>query len=144
MRHAAHFDVPETLVGRRVGPIAFAIYAGAGLTTDALPWIGLDDSLTSSAIARWLAANVSSGFAARCDSLVAARELAAARIGRAVLPRYLGDADARLQLVSPLAIVGELWVLAHADLARSARVRAFTAFAFDHLRGKITASVPPD
>jgi DNA-binding transcriptional LysR family regulator len=133
-------SVPETLVGRRVGPIAFAVYTSAGhQSTDAHPWIGLDDSLASSAIARWLAANVSAGFAARCDSLVAARELTAAGLGRAVLPRYLGDADPRLQLVSHLDIAGELWILAHADLARSARVRAFTAFAFDHLRGKITA-----
>jgi molybdate transport repressor ModE-like protein len=128
-------DVPETLIGRRVGPIAFAIYVPAGaIEAEALPWIGLDDSLASSSIARWLAANVSAGFAARCDSLVAARELTAAGIGRAVLPRYLGDGDPRLQLVAPLDIAGELWILAHADLARSARVRAFTAFAFDHLR----------
>jgi DNA-binding transcriptional LysR family regulator len=131
--------VPETLVGRRVGAIAFAVYASAGCQNpDALAWIGLDDSLASSAIARWLAANVPAGFAARCDSLVAARELSAAGIGRAVLPRYLGDADPRLQPIAQLDITGELWILTHADLARSARVRAFTAFAFDHLKGKVT------
>lgn len=131
--------VPETLVGRRVGAIAFAVYASEGCQNpDALAWIGLDDSLASSAIARWLAANVTAGFAVRCDSLVAACELSAAGIGRAVLPRYLGDADPRLRIVAQLDIAGELWILTHADLARSARVRAFTAFAFDHLKGKVT------
>jgi DNA-binding transcriptional LysR family regulator len=131
-------DVPETLIGRRVGPVAFAVYASAIHSENvALPWISLDDSLASSAAGRWLSKNVRDGIAVRCDSLVTARELSAAGIGRAVLPRYLGDVDSRLRFVSPTDIASELWILAHADLARSARVRAFTTFALDHLRKKL-------
>jgi DNA-binding transcriptional LysR family regulator len=131
-------DVPETLIGRRVGPVAFAVYASAIHSEIAAPpWISLDDRLASSAAGRWLSKNVRDGIAVRCDSLVTARELSAAGIGRAVLPRYLGDVDPRLQFVCAIDIASELWILAHADLARSARVRAFTTFTFDHLRKKL-------
>ena len=67
----------------------------------------------------------------RADSLVAMREAAAAGLGLAVLPCYLGDTDARLRRFgNPLPDCStELWLLTHEDLRRTARVRAFMEFA---------------
>jgi len=53
---------------------------------------------------------------------------AKAGIGLALLPCYLGEGDA--DLVRPLPdpvpeLAGELWIVTHADLKRTARVRAF-------------------
>jgi len=53
---------------------------------------------------------------------------ARAGIGLALLPCYLGDADAGLvrALAEPVPeIAGELWIVTHADLKATARVRAF-------------------
>lgn len=134
-------DPPETLVGRRVGPVSFAVYSAVGPPPPGRTrWIGVDDSLAASAVGRWLAEHAPAGQIARCDSLVAVRELAAAGIGNAVLPRYLGDPDARLVRLELLDVTADLWVLAHADLARSARVQAFTAFAFERLRQALSST----
>ena len=60
------------------------------------------------------------------DSLLALSELAAAGLGRAVLPCFLGEGDARLRRLEFLPDVqSELWLLTHADLRGTARVRAF-------------------
>ncbi len=128
-------DIPANLVGRRVGPVAFAIYVMAGHPAGiAAPWIGLDDSLSGTAVGRWMADRPAETVAIRVDSFVAARDLAAAGAGRAVLPRYLGDRDPRLRRLETVPAVSEMWVLTHAQLARSARIRAFTSFAFEHLK----------
>ena len=64
--------------------------------------------------------------AMRADSLLALSELAAAGLGRAVLPCFLGEGDARLRRLEFLPDVqSELWLLTHADLRGTARVRAF-------------------
>lgn len=137
-------DPPETLVGRRISGIAFAIYAAPaylkerGLDTTgetALAqerWIGLGDALAASSAARWMrAALPASAAALRCDSLVAAREAAIAGVGLVTLPCYLGDRTAGLvRFGSPVAeMATALWILTHEDLRRTARVSAFTEFA---------------
>jgi molybdate transport repressor ModE-like protein len=127
LRPAAH--PPEALVGRRLAGVAFGLYAAPGLGPEAA-WIGPDDSLAESAIARWLRAT-HPGLATpvRADSLVAMREAAAAGLGVAVLPCYLGDTDPRLVRREAMPLPGlatELWLLTHEDLRRTARVRAFT------------------
>lgn len=137
-------DPPEALVGRRVSAVAFAVYAAPayrdahGLGGDGAPpweragWIGLDEGLADSSVARLLRARVpAAAIALRCDSLVAAREAAVAGIGLAALPCYLGDLSPGLvRLGEPIAGTAvALWVLTHEDLRRTARVSAFTEFA---------------
>jgi DNA-binding transcriptional LysR family regulator len=135
-------DPPETLVGRRVAGLAFALYAarGAGFPgeapLDALPWVAPDDTLAESSLARWMRATLPGIVPMlRADSLVALREAAAAGLGVAALPCYLGDTDARLVRVrpDPLPLRLSLWVLTHADLRRTARIRAFAEFVADAL-----------
>ena len=118
---------PESLVRRRVCGIAFAVYAAPG--AEAGPWLVPDETLAGSAAGRWARANVPTAeVAARADSLLVLRDLAAAGLGRTVLPCYLGDAEraglVRMGGALPDA-ASELWLLTHEDLRRTARVRAF-------------------
>ena len=71
--------------------------------------------------------------------MAVAAEAAASGLGRAVLPEYL--ADARLRGVGEAIpeLASELWVLSHPDLKASPRIRAFTAFATEHLRQALSS-----
>jgi DNA-binding transcriptional LysR family regulator len=123
-------DPPEFLMGRRISSVAFAVYAAArpeaagDLAGER--WIGPDDTLADTSVARWMRSAMPSVRPhMRTDSLVAMRELCAAGAGLAALPCYLGDSDARLvRMRPPIAeMTTALWVLTHPDLARTARVR---------------------
>ena len=134
-------DPPETLVGRRVAKIAFAIYGSPrylarrkGDDLAAHRWVGPDDSLAATSVARWMRTEVpDSEITLRADSLVALRQAAQAGLGLAALPCYLGDTSPGLVCVrGPIAAMQTaLWVLTHQDLRRTARIRAFTEFATD-------------
>lgn len=133
---------PETLVGRRAAGVAYAVYAAPGWSAATgladQDWIGPDDSLAGTSVARWLRRErPGARFALRADSYVAMREAAAAGLGLAALPCYLGDSSANLRRVGPPlpGLASELWVLTHADLRRTARVRAFTEHAAAALAG---------
>jgi len=130
---------PETLVGRRVAKIAFAIYASPRYLADNprqdLPghrWVVPDDSLAGTAAGKWMRSQFAgSEIALRADSLLALRQAAQAGLGLAPLPCYLGDAAPDLVRVDgPIAeMETSLWILTHADLRHTARIRAFTEFA---------------
>jgi DNA-binding transcriptional LysR family regulator len=119
-------DPPEFLMGRRISSVAFAVYAASMGDGRDERWIGPDDTLASTSVARWMRTSMPSVRAdIRTDSLVSMRELCAAGAGLAALPCYLGDSDARLIRVRPPVdeMTTALWVLTHPDLARTARVR---------------------
>jgi DNA-binding transcriptional LysR family regulator len=119
-------DPPEFLMGRRISAVAFAVYAASTLDASAERWIGPDDTLAGTSVARWMRSAMPSVRPdIRADSLVSMRELCAAGAGVAALPCYLGDSDARLVRVRPpiAEMTTALWVLTHPDLARTARVR---------------------
>jgi DNA-binding transcriptional LysR family regulator len=119
-------DPPEFLMGRRVSSVAFAVYAASTLDNSDERWIGPDDTLAGTSVARWMRSAMPTVRPdIRADSLVSMRELCAAGAGLAALPCYLGDSDARLVRVRPpiAEMTTALWVLTHPDLARTARVR---------------------
>lgn len=132
-------DPPESLIGRRVAKVAFAIYGSPrylakhrklNRLTDH-SWIGPDDSLASSSVAQWMRTELSgANVALRADSLLGVRQAAEAGLGLAALPCYLGDTSTGLIRVrAPIAAMETaLWVLTHEDLRHSARIRAFTDF----------------
>lgn len=137
-------DPPETLIGRRVGKIAFAVYASPQYLSQhgeigdlaAHQWVGPDDSLAGSTVAQWMrTALPGSEIALRADSLVGLRDAARAGLGLAALPCYLGDSSSDLRRVHPpiAAMETTLWILTHEDLRRTARIRAFTEFAAEAL-----------
>jgi DNA-binding transcriptional LysR family regulator len=128
----------DTLVGRRIARVGFAVYAATGSKLRVAPhdlarqaWIGLDDSLADTSVGQWLRTELREArIALRVDSFVAAREAAANGLGIAALPCYLGDNAAQLRRVTaPLPqLATELWILTHADLRKTARVSAFMGF----------------
>lgn len=133
-------EPPETLVGRRVAGIAHAIYGAPaylsrhGRSNDRTSheWVGLDDSLASTVIGRWMRENVRDAqIVLRVDALPALRDAACAGIGVALLPCYLGDLSGQLRRTSPAAVPevhSALWLLTHSDLKRTARIRAVMDF----------------
>ena len=130
---------PEYLLGRRLAALATAPYAApaylarqrVSTALTAHDWIGFDESLSHLRSAGWVAANVANDrIVHRADSLLALRAAARAGMGVAALPCYLGDPDSGLRRVhAPLPDMQvSLWLLAHPDLKRVARVRTVLDF----------------
>jgi DNA-binding transcriptional LysR family regulator len=132
-------DPPETLVGRRVAKIAFAIYGSpsylarhghARELTEHL-WLAPDESLAGTAVGRWMRATLpAADIALVADSLLSLRQAAQAGLGLAALPCYLGDTSPGLVCVhEPIPqLETALWLLTHSDLRNTARIRAFIEF----------------
>jgi DNA-binding transcriptional LysR family regulator len=134
-------DPGDTLVGRRVGTIAYAIYglprwfseAGGEVSADA-DWVGVDESLAHLAAARWIAAHVApERIVQRANALSAILAAVRAGVGVAPLPCFVGDPVPELaRTPGTLAeLATPLWLLTHPDLRRVARIRAFIDFAAD-------------
>lgn len=132
-------EAPETLVGRRIAGIAHAIYGSRddvagndGRDLSNREWVGLDDTLATTVIGRWMHAHVlNARTVLRVDSLPALRDAARAGLGIALLPCYLGDDDDRLRRILPATAPeahSVLWLLTHGDLKRTARIRAVMDF----------------
>lgn len=130
---------PESLLGRRLCRLAYAIYAapsylkerGARVPLSKHTWIMPDDSMGSTVVGRYMAREQPSvAVAFRANSLASLAAAAAAGLGLSVLPCYLGDSTPGLTRIrSPLSEAGtDLWLLTHADLRKTARVRALLEF----------------
>ncbi|MFO1322373.1 MAG: LysR family transcriptional regulator [Burkholderiales bacterium] len=144
-------DPPQNLVGRRVGQIAFAIYAspaclsrnrGTEMPLADQPWIGLDASLSHIRAAQWLGGLLKGRQPPiRTNSLLGAMHAARAGLGLALLPCYLGDLEPALERVGePIRdLAASLWLLTHPDLRRVARVKAFMDFCLQALQDKAPA-----
>lgn len=142
---------PEALVGRRIARIGYALYSQArgaetaGQNLAKAAYVGPAESLADTVVARWMRAKgLLERARLRCDTVTAMASAAAAGVGLAPLPCYLGDGRPDLIKMKPGLIAdmprSDLWVLSHADLRRSARVRAFTEFTCASLsveRGRI-------
>jgi len=128
------------LFGRKLADIAWTIYGTPEMVAAEGP-IAIDDQLvgrdfiswgaevTGLAAPDWLADRVEAKRVVyRSNSLVNQYKAALAGIGYALLPCYLGDAEPGLvrALATPAAVLTrELWIVTHADLKKTARVRAF-------------------
>ncbi|MBV8105597.1 MAG: LysR family transcriptional regulator [Hyphomicrobiales bacterium] len=132
-------DPPETLVGRRLCAVRWAIYYRRDLVAalgsqplEAAPFIGFAGDFRRPAGRRWIETHVRPGrLVSKVNSVLNMRELAVQGLGAALLPCFLGDVSpALIRLAPPLAeLEAGLWILTHSDLRRSARVRAFMDFA---------------
>ena len=126
----------ESLVGRKIGTIAQAVYmarqlggtANRNRVSDTVGWIGPDESMTYPALDRWL---WSEGLVDRCrirvNTVYGMLSAARAGLGLALLPCYLGENDEQLLRVGKEipSMASDLWMLTHPDLRRTGRVRAF-------------------
>ncbi len=132
-------DPPETLVGRRICAIRWALYCRRNLAAatksqsiDSAPFVGFGENFGPPAARRWIDAHIPPDrIAAKANSTLSIRELAIQGIGAAILPCFLGDASPALaRLEQPIAELDtSLWILTHSDLRRAPRVRAFMDFA---------------
>lgn len=129
---------PESAVGRRLCALATTFYAtpnylakhpAAAMAEHS--YLLPDDTFEHYPPAQWLrTVHANCSVALRSNTLQVLHEAAALGMGVAPLPCFLGDADARLERVlAPQAeFEGEIWLLTHADLQRTARVRALMDF----------------
>ncbi len=129
------------LWGRKLSDVAWTFYASPKLlksvggalsrAKDVIrhPLIGWEEETAGVMAADWLSrAAPTSAFVYRSSSLVNQMTAARAGIGFALLPCYLGDGypDLARALADPIPeLAGELWMVTHADLKSTARVRAF-------------------
>jgi len=130
---------PETLIGRRVASISWAVFAAAGKAPDHFDlhndgrdaeWIGFGDNLTNLKAARWLKEH-GGRVVYRLNTVLGLAEATAAGIGLGVMPCFMGSLNVGLTRITPPIpdVVEGLWLLTHADLRATARVRAFMDFA---------------
>lgn len=128
---------PQSLVGRRLATAAFAAYASrsyldsCGGRMERMLWMNLDDGSDGPVWPR-LAPEIPDALCRlRVDSVPSLLEAVRQGVGATILPCFMGDADDRLRRVPPGEIVSQrdFWLLTHADLRYSARIRAF----LDHL-----------
>ncbi len=127
----------DTLVGRRLATIAWGIYGRADALGSAPfdpagmrqhEWVGFSDVLSGIRPAKWLreqAGEERIGY--RVNTVLGLAEAAAAGMGLAVLPCFIGSITPGLsRLFGPVPeLESGLWMLTHPDLRTTARVRAF-------------------
>ena len=129
---------PDTLVGRRIARIGWALYGRAQdfpdpgpVTDDALAgrdWVSLGDALGGLAAVRHVRTQVPADRVAyRIDTVLGLAEAIEAGIGIGHLPCFVGDPRPGLRRLGPLIepFATDLWLLTHPDLRGAARVRAF-------------------
>ncbi len=122
-------EVPEHLIGKRLGTIEFAVYGSAsylrGKTRLPLAehaWIALDEVHRT---VHWLEQQAPrQGIGLRLNSFGAIAHACADGLGLAVLPCFLGDGTAKLkQLGVPIPeCASSLWLLTHPDVRTALRV----------------------
>jgi DNA-binding transcriptional LysR family regulator len=135
----ATMQPPETLVGRRVAVMRYAVFAskavlgrrrGAPVLAE-LPWVGFDERIAHFQIARWFAdALPQVRPRMRLDSMSALMRAGVAGIGAVLLPTFAAAQEPALVRVTT-PIEGpemNLWLLNHPDVRGNARVRALTAY----------------
>jgi DNA-binding transcriptional LysR family regulator len=129
----------DTLVGRKLGKIPSAVYASTsylgrfGNKTELKDhdWIGFDDTLRHLSYARWLENIVlPEKIVMRANTLPGILSALHNGLGVAVLPCFMtADLnDIRCLMASIDGLETDLWLLTHADLQNTARVRAFMDF----------------
>ena len=132
---------PETLVGRRVATIGWALYGRAedfpqpgavdlvGLYDRT--WVALGDNLAGLKAARFVRDRVpAERIVYKVNTVLGLTEAVESGIGIGPLPCFIADARPALVRLTPPNpdFSAGLWLLTHPDLRQSARVRAFMDF----------------
>jgi DNA-binding transcriptional LysR family regulator len=122
------------LVMRKLGEIAYGLYAARGYPAarrgkvefEGDAFVGFDDSLASVPQERWLARVAPERkLVFRCNSSLSLVAAVRAGMGVALLPCFVAAGQPELvRLEAPEPVHHELWLLFHADLGQTPRVRA--------------------
>ena len=128
------------LVARKIGRVSFALYASPSYLAEGRAdaddvFLGFEDELATMPEAEWLSERRGGRPVLRSNSRAVLESAAAAGVGIAILPCYLGDAHAGLTRVgSPeFTLVRDLWLVLHAELQTQARVRAVADYVIDEV-----------
>lgn len=145
---------PDTLVGRKVGPVTFGVYAsrqlvetvGEGAPLHAFPWIGRHGGPNLRWFQDWLAQNAPGArvvLTMPYEPVHVARAVEAG-IGAQLLPCFLADANPALQRIAPPDPMMrlDLWILTLPALRTSSRVHAFLEHATAYLLARRAALAP--
>ena len=118
----------DDLVGTVAAKLGFAVYESAG---GADAWLALSGDIARAGPADWLAQIVPAGqIAGSGGSFLTLARMAAAGMGRAILPCLIGDKDRNLNRITtdmPHMSV-DIWVACHMDLVEVPRIRAVRDF----------------
>ncbi len=142
-------DPPETLVGRRLTTFAWCRYAPRSWVEEGrlvdpanVSWVGFGDALSNLPARIWLDSEVErQNICCRFDTLIGVAQAIASGMGMGAIPCFIGDQMEDVVRVGDSLEFGDaLWLLTHADLRNSARVRAFMDHAGAEL-GKLKARI---
>jgi DNA-binding transcriptional LysR family regulator len=131
-------DPPDTLVGRRLATIAWALYGRVDIDR-AVPlaqqrWVSPAPRLGAATAARYVQERTEADrIVLRLDTVQGLADAVEAGIGIGPLPCVIGDRRPNLARLGPPEpeLAAGLWLLTHPDLRRAARVRAFLDFVGD-------------
>lgn len=136
-------SAPEASFGRRICDFRFAMFAsGSYIAAHPEPDPSQQTFCAIEGTVGWLQKvlggkkdTIENRTIFQCRATRAVQNACAEGLGVALLPCYVGDADARLERVSPTlaSFELELWVLTHPDLRKTARVRAFMSHVYQEL-----------
>ena len=116
---------PAAAVGRKLGRVAWAVYARNDADTKV--WLTYTADAGPRGAREWVARHFpAEPVLAEVSSVSAMYRCVLATAARGMLPCYLADADENLSRRSEIVeeVSVDLWLLLHANLRRSARVRA--------------------
>ncbi len=125
--------LPPELDGVKSGVVGFGVYAAKDSKSDR--WIGLTGPLARTNAAGFVRTAEPAPLA-HADSFLAAAAMAAAGIGRTVLPTYVGAAWPNLTRIdrsnelTPVPV----WIGAHVDFAGTSRIRRARSYLADALK----------
>jgi DNA-binding transcriptional LysR family regulator len=132
------------LIVRKIGQAVWSLYASPayvarkGKPEDPADLaghdiVGFDESLAGVPGALWLAEHATgTKTVLRGNSIMAAFNAATFGVGIAVLPCFLGDAEPRLERLTPRVLgARDVFLVVHPDLTRVARVRAVMDFVIE-------------
>ncbi|MEM7043208.1 MAG: LysR family transcriptional regulator, partial [Pseudomonadota bacterium] len=138
---------PEHWIGRKLSPILCATYAHERYwrTTESRPaedqrWVTLDDDLDQSPMSQITTRKKPKGAKVTVvNTMMGVFDMVRSGLGIAAMPCYLGEACPGLVRVHEPddSTPWDLWLLAHPDVRRSARVHAFFEFAGSSIKEDI-------
>ncbi len=133
------------LVTRRIGLIRFALYVTpewAALPPAEWQFIAYDPTLHHLSQEAWLRAFVAARpVVFEASDLFAQHAAARAGLGAALLPRFMGDADAGLIRTGPAPPTRDIWLLTYPDLRRAPAIRRAMDFLVEAV-GRICPLLP--
>ncbi|NNK93923.1 MAG: LysR family transcriptional regulator [Desulfobacterales bacterium] len=139
---------PDFMVGRKLAPIYFRLYAskpyvdkyGLPATFDDFPshrFLFPNEALATLSASLWLKKNVPAHcVVAASDKLTTLFKFAQQDMGIAALPHYVGQSDGQMVEIMELPddCHRNVWILTHPDLRNTARVKAFMQFIYQQVK----------